>query len=87
MKRRSFLKGLAAILVAPKALAQLAPGTTAQTIVLKDTYGIVGLVDVMESASLHGLSSSTYARWDRRVPPGHIFAFDKKCVHAFPLLR
>lgn len=63
MKRRSFLGALAAILVAPKYLAQ-APGTTAQTIVLKDVYGIVGLGDMMESSSLERLSSSTYARWN-----------------------
>ncbi len=57
MKRRSFLGALAAILVAPKYLAHIQPAPGYNGTVL-------GLVDIMGSQSLEGLSSNTYARWN-----------------------
>lgn len=57
MERRSFLAALAAILVAPKVLLRIAPPLDYKEMSL-------GLIDIMESTSLDGLSSNAYARWN-----------------------
>ena len=68
MKRRGFLAALAALPFAPKALdaiAAMAPPPSP----------LVGLIDVLQSTSIHGLSGLTIATWNK-VPPGYIFGID-----------